>query len=83
MCIHGKGQGKDAVLGPNPTAERLAKVKNLGCRPISLRVEKQGGYITTTFVYPKKNIALVLEKNEVLYLDTDTGGKVRFQTQKN
>ena len=78
MCIHGKGIGQDAVLGPATTTPREARVKNLGNTKVSLRIQNKKTIVNTVSLEAHSKTRIHLKSKEVLYLDTSGKGRVAF-----
>ena len=62
MCIHGKGIGQDAVLGPATTTPREARVKNLGNTKVSLRIQNKKTIVNTVSLEAHSKNTHTLEK---------------------
>lgn len=82
MCIHGKGLGQDAALGPAIASPREARVKNLGNTKVSLRIQNKMTIVNTVSLEAHSKTRIHLKSKEVLYLDTSGKGRVTFRIVK-
>ena len=82
MCIHGKGIGQDAVLGPATASPREARVKNLGNTKVSLRIQNKMTIVNTVSLEAHSKTRIHLKSEEILFLDTSGKGRVAFWVLK-
>lgn len=81
MCITGKGPGQDGAVNPYLGKKSIAVVENISNNSLQVRIQEGKKVLGIIDVDPDETKEFVLEKNYVLYMDTDrpSAGKVSFK----
>ncbi len=83
MSITGKGPGQDAAINPFSGGNSVARVKNIGSHPFSVRVQdKEGNYKDFTLP-PGETRDVFLLKGKELYLDSNQKTRARVSFRKS
>ena len=78
MLISGKGPGQDGAINPYLGQKCISIVKNIGFRPISVRIQRDGQLVSETELKSKEKKEFILEADYRLYLDAEIPGKAKI-----
>ena len=69
MCMIGKGAGQDATLRPKTDSLAVARIKNSGTQPFTVRVKKNGQLIKQTVFGRYQKLLCAHRLGDQIFLD--------------